>query len=64
MEEMREIVHKNLKTEQQHQKVWYDQSARDREMKPEEEVLVLLLVVASYWPSGKGHTVCCADWER
>jgi len=39
---MTEIVKENLKGVQQQQKTWYDQTARERELKPDEEVLVLL----------------------
>ena len=42
MEEMTEIVSANLKEAQQRQKTWYDQTARERELEPSEEVLVLL----------------------
>ena len=42
MEEMTEIVSANLKEAQQRQKTWYDQTARERELEPGEEVLVLL----------------------
>ena len=39
---MTEIVSANLKEAQQRQKTWYDQTARERELEPGEEVLVLL----------------------
>ena len=42
MEEMTEIVSANLKEAQRRQKTWYDQTARERELEPGEEVLVLL----------------------
>lgn len=42
MEEMSEIVQDNLKEAQCRQKTWYDQNARKRELKPDDEVLVLL----------------------
>ena len=42
MEEMTEIVSANLKEAQQRQKTWYDQTARERELEPGEEMLVLL----------------------
>ena len=42
MEEMTEIVKDNMKEAQQQQKTWYDKTARERELKPGEEVLVLL----------------------
>ena len=42
MEEMTEIVSANLKEAQQRQKIWYDQTARKRELEPAEEMLVLL----------------------
>ena len=42
MKEMTEIVSVNLKEAQQRQKTWYDQTARERELEPGEEVLVLL----------------------
>ena len=42
MEEMTETVSANLKEAQQRQKTWYDQTARERDLEPGEEVLVLL----------------------
>ena len=42
MEEMTNIVKDNVKEAQQQQKTWYDKAARERELKPVEEVLVLL----------------------
>ena len=42
MEELTEIVSNNLKEAQQRQKTCYDQTARERELEPGEEVLVLL----------------------
>ena len=42
MEEMTDIVKDNVKEAQQQQKTWYDKTARERELKPGEEVLVLL----------------------
>ena len=39
---MTEIVSDSLKEAQQQQKTWYDQTARERETEPGEEVLVLL----------------------
>ena len=48
MEEMTELVKENLKGAQQRQKTWYDQTARERELKPDEEVLV---------PSELHHTI-------
>ena len=39
---MTEIVSDSLKEAQQQQKTWYDQTAREREMEPCKEVLVLL----------------------
>ena len=42
MEETTEIVKDNMKEAQQQQKTWYDKTARERELKPGEEVLVLL----------------------
>ena len=42
MEEMTEIVSDNLKEAQQRQKIWYDQTNREKELEPSEEVLVLL----------------------
>ena len=42
MEEMTEIVSDNLKEAQQRQKTWYNQTARERELEPGEEVLMLL----------------------
>ena len=39
---MTEIVSDSLKEAQQQQKTWYDQTAREREMEPGEEVLVPL----------------------
>ena len=42
MEEMTTIVHDNWKKAQSRQKTWYDQNTRDRELKPGDEVLVLL----------------------
>ena len=40
--EMTNIVKDNVKEAQQQQKTWYDKAARERELKPVEEVLVLL----------------------
>ena len=42
LEEMSELVGKNMKGAQKCQKNWYDQNARERELIPGEEVLVLL----------------------
>ena len=42
MEEMLQIVKDNMKEAQQQQKTWYDKTARERELEPGEEVLVLL----------------------
>ena len=42
MEEMTNIVNNNVKEAQRQQKTWYDKTARDRELKSGEEVLVLL----------------------
>ena len=42
MEEMSELVEENVKATQMCQKKWYDQTARERELQPDEEVLVLL----------------------
>ena len=42
MEEVTEIVSANVKEAQQRQKTWYDQTARESELEPGEEVLVLL----------------------
>ena len=42
MEEITGIVSANLKEAQQRQKTMYDQTARERELEPSEEVLVLL----------------------
>ena len=42
LEEMSELVRENLKEAQKRQKKWYDQNARERELEPDEEVLVLL----------------------
>ena len=42
LEEMTELVEENVKAAQTRQKKWYDQTARDRELQPDEEVLVLL----------------------
>ena len=42
MEEIIEIVKDNMKEAQQQQKTWYDKTNRERELKPGEEVLVLL----------------------
>ena len=39
---MTETVSANLKEAQQRQKTWYDQTARERDLEPGEEVLVLL----------------------
>ena len=39
---MSEMVKDNLERVQQKQKLWYDQNARQREMKPGDLVLVLL----------------------
>ena len=54
MEEMTEIVSANLKEAQQRQKTWYDQTARERESEPGEEVLVLL-------PTSSNKLL--ADWQ-
>ena len=42
MEEMTNIVKDNVKEAQQQQKTWYDKTVTERELKPGEEVLVLL----------------------
>ena len=42
MEEITNIVKDNVKEAQQQQKTWYDKTARERESKPGEEVLVPL----------------------
>ena len=42
MEATTEIVKDNMKEAQQQQKTWYDKTTRKRELKPGEEVLVLL----------------------
>ena len=42
LEEMTTIVQDNWKKAQSRQKTWYDQNTRDRELKPGDEVLVLL----------------------
>jgi len=42
MEEMSEVVEENARAAQSRQKRWYDQTARERELEPNEEVLVLL----------------------
>jgi len=42
MEGIRELVEENVKAAQRQKKKWYDQTAREREFKPDEEVLVLL----------------------
>ena len=42
LEEMSELVSENLKVAQRCQKKWYDLDARERELEPGEEVLVLL----------------------
>ena len=42
---MTEIAKDNMKEAQQQQKTWYDKTARKRELKQDEEVLVLLLYV-------------------
>ena len=42
MEEMSEIVKENLREAQGRQKLWYDHNARERELEPDDEVLVLL----------------------
>ena len=42
LEEMTAIVQDNWKKAQSRQKTWYDQNTRDRELKPGDEVLVLL----------------------
>ena len=39
---MTELVTENLANAQRQQKHWYDRNARDREFKPEEQVLILL----------------------
>ena len=39
---MTNIVKHNVKEAQQQQNTWYDKTARERELKPGEEVLVLL----------------------
>ena len=41
--EMLEIIKDNMKEARQQQKTWYDKTATERELKPGEEVLVLLL---------------------
>ena len=42
LEEMSELVGKNVEGAQKCQKNWYDRNARERELIPGEEVLVLL----------------------
>ena len=42
LEKMTDLVQDNLVKAQQHQKFWYDQNAVDRELKPDNHVLVLL----------------------
>ena len=42
LEEMTELVEENVRAAQGQQKKWYDQTARQRELQPDEEVLVLL----------------------
>ena len=47
LETMSEMVKDNLERAQQKQKLWYDQNARQRELKPGDLVLVLLPTSAS-----------------
>ena len=42
MEEMTDLVKENLIETQKRQKRWYNRTARERELQPDEEVLVLL----------------------
>ena len=42
MEEMTDLVKENLMETQKRQKRWYNRTARERELQPDEEVLVLL----------------------
>ena len=42
MEVMTDIVKENLMETQQRQKKWYNRTARERELQPDDEVLVLL----------------------
>ena len=56
MEEMTNIIKDNVKEAQQQQKTWYDKTARERELKPGEEVLVLLPTSSNkLLASSKGH---------
>ena len=54
LEETSELVIENLKEAQKHQKLWYDQNARERVLEPEDEVLVLLPTTSNkllaQWP--------------
>ena len=60
---MSELVSENFKGAQKHQKLWYDQNARERVLEPEDEVLVLLPTTSnrSYWLNGKGPIVYCVE---
>ena len=42
MEEITEILLNKLKEAQQQQKIWYDQTARERKLEPGEELFLLL----------------------
>ena len=46
-DKMKDIADSNLRREQQQQKRWYDQNARDREFKPGDRVLLLLPISTS-----------------
>ena len=48
LEEMSELESENLKGALKHQKLWYDQNARERVLEPEDDILVLLLNVAHH----------------
>ena len=47
MEETSTIVQDNGKKAQSRQKIWYDQNTSDRELKPADEVLVLLPTISN-----------------
>ena len=44
---LQELVHENLKEAQKAQKTWYDRNTRNRELKPGDQVLVLLPTAAN-----------------
>ena len=55
LESMTELVQEHMSEAQQKQKSWYDQTERMRELKPNDQVLVLLLTA---------HNKLLAKWQE